>query len=344
MNQRFAEYIKFNKNLESRTLERYIYILEKIPEEVFNSIKTKDDVFKLRVWIDEHDGRDGYSFRTNGHLTKYAIRSYLKFLNKVDILPYLTLLNLHTKKRSKDFKHWPADIITMIINKAKYKVTYLTQVRDDVLPIDTFKDKWAVIPKEPFSGDRDTLFIKFLFQTGARCREALLVTYDAIDKKRRRVVLKGKGGYSREALVTQELLNDIEIYLQRWKIGRRKRLFDFNPEIDKDSKKLAEYINHFGEKDGKALYMEIRQITKAEYMVERVGKLCMQSNRTVTPHQMRHSLAMLLRGQHVPLDEIQKVLGHSDISTTQIYAKTTLEDVEAKYNDVLGAKSGEFKK
>ena len=46
------------------------------------------------------------------------------------------------------------------------------------------------------------------------------------------------------------------------------------------------------------------------------------------PHLFRHGCAMFLLENGVPLDEIQRVLGHSNINTTQIYARTSLNRVK----------------
>ncbi|MCX7741448.1 MAG: tyrosine-type recombinase/integrase [Meiothermus sp.] len=59
----------------------------------------------------------------------------------------------------------------------------------------------------------------------------------------------------------------------------------------------------------------------------------------VYPHLLRHSVAQLLLDRGMPLEQLQKFLGHRDLKTTQIYAESSLEQVGESYRRVLGGKS-----
>ena len=59
----------------------------------------------------------------------------------------------------------------------------------------------------------------------------------------------------------------------------------------------------------------------------------------VYPHLLRHSIAtILLDSGLVPIDQVQKFLGHRHLSTTQIYAETSLQALSDNYIRALGGK------
>ena len=55
----------------------------------------------------------------------------------------------------------------------------------------------------------------------------------------------------------------------------------------------------------------------------------------VYPHLLRHSVATTLLERGMPIDQIQKFLGHSKLETTQIYAESTTEMIKHSYTRAL---------
>lgn len=55
----------------------------------------------------------------------------------------------------------------------------------------------------------------------------------------------------------------------------------------------------------------------------------------VYPHLLRHSVATTLLERGMPLEQIQKLLGHAKLETTQIYAESTPEMIKASYQKAL---------
>ena len=60
-------------------------------------------------------------------------------------------------------------------------------------------------------------------------------------------------------------------------------------------------------------------------------------DKRVYPHLLRHSIAaILLDSGEVPIDQIQKFLGHLQLSTTQIYAETSVRALGENYTRAMG--------
>lgn len=60
----------------------------------------------------------------------------------------------------------------------------------------------------------------------------------------------------------------------------------------------------------------------------------------VYPHLLRHSVAQILLDRGMPLEQLQRFLGHKDLKTTQVYAESSLAHVGESYRRVLGGTSG----
>ena len=58
-------------------------------------------------------------------------------------------------------------------------------------------------------------------------------------------------------------------------------------------------------------------------------------NKRVYPHLLRHSVAMTLLERGMPLEQIQKFIGHSKLKTTQIYAESSSEMIKDSYRRAL---------
>jgi integrase/recombinase XerD len=75
-------------------------------------------------------------------------------------------------------------------------------------------------------------------------------------------------------------------------------------------------------------------------MVQSVVKDCARQAgiaKRIYPHLLRHSVAtILLDSGQVPIDQVQKFLGHLHLSTTQIYAETSLRSLGENYVRALG--------
>lgn len=178
---------------------------------------------------------------------------------------------------------------------------------------------------------------------GLRREEILGLTWNAIDFKNKSITIRKTVGRGKYDGVTQFLIKDIPKNKSSY---RTLPMFDFIADLLKKYKekyKLNEkifgntYITNY--KDFICL-MDNGELVKPDYVDRTFSRILKENGfRHIRLHDLRHSCATLLLRNSVPLPEIQKWLGHSNIVTTQRYSHLDQNDksipanmIETKFN------------
>lgn len=178
---------------------------------------------------------------------------------------------------------------------------------------------------------------------GLRREEILGLTWNAIDFKNKSITIRKTVGRGKYDGVTQFLIKDIPKNKSSY---RTLPMFDFIADLLKKYKekyKLNEkifgntYITDY--KDFICL-MDNGELVKPDYVDRTFSRILKENGfRHIRLHDLRHSCATLLLRNGVPLPEIQKWLGHSNIITTQRYSHLNQNDksipanmIETKFN------------
>jgi len=178
---------------------------------------------------------------------------------------------------------------------------------------------------------------------GLRREEILGLTWNAIDFKNKSITIRKTVGRGKYDGVTQFLIKDIPKNKSSY---RTLPMFDFIADLLKKYKekyKLNEkifgntYITDY--KDFICL-MDNGELVKPDYVDRTFSRILKENGfRHIRLHDLRHSCATLLLRNGVPLPEIQKWLGHSNIITTQRYSHLDQNDksipanmIEKKFN------------
>jgi site-specific recombinase XerD len=175
--------------------------------------------------------------------------------------------------------------------------------------------------KTPKTGLRDSAIIITLFSTGLRVSELCNMNYEDINIETGEFYVSGKGSKYRVVFLSDEAKK----YLQEYKVVRDAQL-ELSEIHDRPNKNTPFFASNRGQ--GKRLDRGAisRIITNASVLAGIVKK--------VTPHVLRHSFATHLLQKGADLRSVQLLLGHSNISTTQIYTHFTdsqLKEVHKKY-------------
>lgn len=157
---------------------------------------------------------------------------------------------------------------------------------------------------------RNSVMVELLYSSGLRVSELINLKIQDINIEAGFIRVIGKGSKERVVPVSRRTVERIKEYIRSY----RNQLL---------GKKLTDYL--FTTSRGKAMTRQRFWQTLKVY-----GR---QIGLNISPHTLRHSFATHLLEGGADLRSVQKMLGHSDISTTQIYTKVTTDRLKKVYNE-----------
>lgn len=162
-------------------------------------------------------------------------------------------------------------------------------------------------------GYRDKTMLELLYATGMRVSELVNVPVKNVDMKMQYVIVMGKGSKERMLPLGRTALHYLEHYLS----VVRPQLLHGKPDAAAEL-----FVTGWGGSMTRERFYEI---------IVAYGKSAGISKR-VTPHMLRHSFATHLLNNGTDLRIVQELLGHADISTTQIYTHLDVERLREVYD------------
>lgn len=162
-------------------------------------------------------------------------------------------------------------------------------------------------------GYRDKTMLELLYATGMRVSELVNVPMKNVDMKMQYVIVMGKGSKERMLPLGRTALHYLEHYLS----VVRPQLLHGKPDAAAEL-----FVTGWGGPMTRERFYEI---------IVAYGKSAGISKR-VTPHMLRHSFATHLLNNDTDLRIVQELLGHADISTTQIYTHLDVERLREVYD------------
>lgn len=160
-------------------------------------------------------------------------------------------------------------------------------------------------------GSRDRAILETLYSSGIRVSELVGLNKDNVDFIGGVLKVYGKGKKERLAPVGDKALRVIRNYLEKVNAGKIKD-------------KKAVFLNKSGRR------MTDRAVRRVVDKYIRKTSL----NENISPHSLRHSFATHLLDRGADLRAVQELLGHANLSTTQIYTHVTTERLKSIYDKV----------
>jgi integrase/recombinase XerD len=159
----------------------------------------------------------------------------------------------------------------------------------------------------------DITIFELLYSTGIRVSELISLRLTWFDKENLRLKVLGKGNKQRYVFYNDFCANLLNLYLKLQRLTLKNALNNDILFLSKGGKQLTRL----------GVYKIISAISRKSGL----GK-------HLTPHVLRHSYAVHLLENGTDLRSIQLLLGHSDISSTQIYTKSSAKDLRNRYRKI----------
>jgi integrase/recombinase XerC len=169
--------------------------------------------------------------------------------------------------------------------------------------------KLLAVPTETPIAIRDLAMMELLYSAGLRVSEIVALNTTDLDLKQQQTPVMGKGKKSRLALIGRCAVRALEQWLSvraTWAQSTEPALFVNNQGKRLSVRSVQYRLHHLGIQQG----LETR----------------------ITPHRLRHSFASHLLESSNDLRSVQELLGHADLSTTQIYTKVNFQHLANVYD------------
>ena len=157
--------------------------------------------------------------------------------------------------------------------------------------------------EDGFTGERNKLIIELFYVTGIRLSELINIKISDINFQSQVIKVLGKRNKERLIPLSSNVLEELKSFIDKYQI---------------------DYFL-FANKDGKKLY------TKLVYRIvnKYIGKISSVNKRS--PHILRHTFATHMLNNGADINAIKELLGHANLSATQVYTHNTIEKLKTVY-------------
>ena len=167
---------------------------------------------------------------------------------------------------------------------------------------------------------RNKAIAEFLVATGLRISEMIKLNRKDINYEEQSLVIRGKGGKVRPVFITARAMQYLQDYLQR-RDDPFLALFVSSKKFNAD---LSGHLDH-----QRLSAYSVQEMIRKQAILAKISK-------KVTPHILRHCFATNLLQNGADLRSVQELLGHSSISTTQIYTHVSNQKLRQDHEQFSG--------
>jgi site-specific recombinase XerD len=296
---KFLEYLEIEKNSSKLTIRNYKFYLQ-----------------RFKTWFAENCPDKGIEDlnvdmvrRYRLYLSNYVDHQGISLKRVTQSYHIIALRSFLRFLIRNDYSTLPPERIDLPKGESR-SLTFLDQ--------NHLRELFNVIDTTTKQGMRDRAMLETLFSTGLRVSELVKLNRDQLNFQTREFGVIGKGGRARVVFLSDSAVFWLTKYLE-------ERPDDFKPLFIR----YAKEINALN--GGEKMRLTARSVERILVKYVKAARLPVKA----TPHTLRHSFATNLLSNGADIRSVQEMLGHKNISTTQIYTHVTnpqLKQVHKKFH------------
>lgn len=293
----FQKFLKFERNYSPNTIHAYLNDISQFIEYLDENQLVDDDSQKIpdKFAINLFFNEiAGLKLKNNSISRKrFAINSFFKFLKYRGLIDKNPMDLIPPIKEEKNLPYFLSEDET---KKALTEVVVATESK----------------PKNRFLALRDEIIMELLYNTGIRCSELLSMNQNSIDFFHRFIKVLGKGNKERIIPFSDSLVNLLQEYINQWELKKMVGKVTTDKLI----------VNYKGSSLSRTSLFK----TVKKYLIQA------STQQKLSPHILRHSFATHLLNNGADIRSVKELLGHSSLSTTQVYTHTSIEQLKKVFN------------
>ena len=269
-----------------------------------NTIKSyESDLNKYAYYLKKYRAKEDPAFIDTKDIEAYILTLKKNGFSSRSISRKISAIKAFHKYCVMDIKGFDEDPSKMIKTPKKELLLPKTLSYQEVVTIINSIDTSTII------GIRNKAILELMFSTGMRISEVTELKLKQLHLQKGYVIILGKGDKERFAPLGDEAISALKLYL-----ANRNELAKIPSELV--------FLNY----QGKHL--------SRNYLYTFISNQAVKAgiNKDISPHTIRHSFATVLLNNGASLRMVQEMLGHEDISTTQIYTHIENKELKEKYN------------
>jgi integrase/recombinase XerC/integrase/recombinase XerD len=288
----FLEHGQSVRNLSDRTLRAYHSDLAQFQLHMNDapaSLVTADD---LEVYLDKLGG--GPYRDTSIRRKVAALKVFFRFLEEQGIVNESPARKLKIKK--------PVENRVPTVLSSREVRALLAAPKEQVAELSTSRDQSAGSRNRYFCAVRDNVILELLFSTGIRIGELVALNVSDVDLDRSQIQITGRATRGRTVTLGSDgVIDAMRQYLEL-----------------RNERTLSTPALFVGRSGTRLTIYSIENIFKKHVRLAEI-------KRHVTPHSLRHTMAALLVSSGTDIKEVQEILGHASILSTQVYTRLPIQ-------------------